>query len=179
MKKILLTLALSLTLIGSVNAQAVAACLTMEQQQEAYNKKKACEIAVVNTSSQQLQTYYWQLGTYWQQLHKDNQQKAKDIQQIAKDAQQVGKDLQQIATDKMLADKMSALNYDGVKYDELDAFLQILIPLLGNCNNALKEELTKTHINRSGGGDATNPGGGGNFNGFQNPGYLNHVAKGL
>ena len=41
------------------------------------------------------------------------------------------------------------------------------------------EKEKKEHTNRSGGGDGTNPGGGGNENGYQNPGFLNHQEKGI
>lgn len=157
---------------GLVQGQVMVPCLTMEQTNAQYNQQKANSIVVVNTSSQQLQCYYQQLATYWNQVHKDNQQKAKDIQQIAKDAQQVAKDLQQIQTDRILAEKLKALNECGCDYDEVVKLIEVIIPLLPEC--PVKEELKKVHTNRSGHADGTNPGGQtSNLNGFLNPGFLN------
>lgn len=151
-------------------------CPTMEEQQAAYNRKLAAGIVVVNTSSQQLQCHYNQLATYWQQLHKDNQQRAKDAQQIAKDIQQAAKDKQQIETDAVLAEKIEALNASGTSYDELLAFIEVLLPKLGTCDADLKLELNRIHTNRSGHADGTSPGGQThNINGFDNPGFL--IAK--
>lgn len=165
MKKLLSMLSV-LALSMSVYGQGFGTdCPTLEQQQAAYNRSKAASITVVNTSTQQLQCYYQQLATYWQQLDKSNQQ-------LAKDKQQIEKDIQQIATDKQLAEKIRCLNTCGTKYDELTAFINVILPKLGECNLVLKEDLKKIHTNRSGGGDGTNPGGGGNIRGFDNPGYL-------
>lgn len=144
-------------------------CPTLEEQQAAYNRKLAAGIVVVNTSSQQLQCHYNQLATYWQQLHTSNQQKAKDEQQKNKDIQQVQKDQQQLASDKALAIREAELLDPSYGYDELNLFIEAILPLLGSCDENLKTELNRIHTNRSGGGDLTNPGGGGNLNGFDNP----------
>lgn len=155
-----------------------ANCPTMEMQQANYNQKMASGIVVVNTASQQLQCYYQQLATYWQQLDKTNQQLAKDRQQVEKDKQQVSKDLQQIQTDRILAEKMKALNECGCDYDEVVKFIEVIVPLLPECS--IKEEIKKVHTNRSGHADGTSPGGQTqNLNGFLNPGFLNKLNKGL
>lgn len=165
MKKLLSMLSV-LALTMSVYGQGFGTdCPTLEQQQAAYNRSKAASITVVNTQTQQLQCYYQQLATYYQQLDKDNQQKAKDAQQIAKD-------IQQINTDKQLAERTKCLNTCGTKYDELTAFINVILPKLGECNLVLKEDLKKIHTNRSGGGDLTNPGSHGNILGFSNPGFI-------
>lgn len=145
-------------------------CPTLEEQQAAYNRKLAAGIVVVNTSSQQLQCHYNQLATYWQQRDTANQQAAKDLQQKNKDLQQIQKDEQQKATDKALTLRMVELeNIDSEGYDEVKLFIEAVLPLLGSCDAQLKEELNRIHTNRSGGGDLTNPGGGGNLRGFDNP----------
>lgn len=170
MKTTLLTLVLFIMLSLRADAQVFGTnCPTMEQQQAAYNQKIASSITVTNTYSQQLQTYYQQLATYWQQKHKDNQQIAKDAQQKAKDAQQLAKDAQQAATDQALADRLAAMQVPAGEYDEVLSFIEAIFPLLGSCDVELKKELVRIHTNRSGGGDATNPGGGGNLSGFDNP----------
>lgn len=172
-KTVLMIVMFVLVLAGSLQAQVFGTtCSTLEQQQAAYNRTKASQIVVRDTASQQLQCYYQQLATYYQQLDKDNQQKAKDAQQIAKDAQQVGKDLQQIQTDKILCEKLKLLDDPLDNYDELDTFIQIILPMIGNCSPVLKDECQKIHNNRSGGGDGTNPGAHGNLQGFDNPGYI-------
>lgn len=162
MKKILFTvLIVSLSIFGL----AYEPCPTLEQQQEAYNRKKAAEIYVRDTYTQQLQCHYNQLATYYQQLDKDNQQKAKDIQQIAKDAQQ-------IAYDKQLIERALAL--DQREATHVDCDVQHLIELLetiqpGECTCEILIEEIRRHINHSGGADDTNPGGGGNEDGYLNP----------
>ena len=155
----------------SAYAQVNTPCLTMEQTNAQNAQYKANCIVVRDTASQQMQCYWQQLATYWQQLHKDNQQKAKDLQQIAKDKQQMEKDKQQIETDLVLAERAEALNLGGT-YDELLAFIEVIFPYLGTCDENLKKELTRIHTNRSGGGDGSNPGGGGNINGFDNPHHV-------
>lgn len=168
--KLMLVLMMVFTL--SAYAQVNVPCLTMEQTNAQNAQYKANAIVVRDTASQQLQCHYQQLATYWQQLHKDNQQKAKDIQQIAKDKQQIAKDIQQIEADYILAERAAALNLGGT-YDELLAFIEIIFPYLGSCDESLKKELTRIHTNRSGQNDGTNPGGQtGNINGFDNPGYI-------
>lgn len=162
MKKILLTVSIaSLSIFG----WAYEPCPTLEQQQAAYNRSKAAAIVVVNTSTQQLQCHYNQLATYYQQLDKDNQQKAKDIQQIAKDAQQ-------IAYDKQLIERALALDQRDAEHEECDVqhFVDI-IPSIddGTCTRERLIEEIRRHINHSGGADGTNPGGGGNENGYENP----------
>lgn len=159
-----LLLSLTLALVTSVNAQVFGTdCPTIEQQQEAYNKKKAQAIAVKDTYTQQLQCHYWQLGVYFQQLDKTNQQKAKDEQQAQKDIQQAQKDAQQVARDAQL----NAWVID----DELTRFLDVVIPLMENMScHDIKEEFLRIHTNRSGHADGTNPGGQThNINGFDNP----------
>lgn len=158
---------------GSVFGQVMTPCLTMEETQAAYNRSLASKVIVTNTASQQLQCHYSQLGTYWQQLHKTNQQNAKDIQQKNKDIQQAAKDAQQIASDLALAERLAALQLPTLKYDELVAFIEVLMPLLGTCSTEVKNELVRIHTNRSGHADGTSPGGQThNIAGFDNPGYL-------
>jgi hypothetical protein len=149
----------------------------MEQTNAQYNQNLANKVVVVNTATQQQQCYYQQLATYWQQKDKDNQQKAKDLQQLAKDQQQKDKDAQQIAYDKVLAERAACLNTVNSGYDEVVAFIEVILPQIPDtCADpkvkTLKEDLKKVHTNRSGGGDGTNPGGHGNINGFDNPGYV-------
>lgn len=148
-------------------------CPTLEEQQAAYNRSLASKVIVTNTASQQLQCHYNQLATYFQQLHTSKQQAAKDLQQKNKDIQQASKDTQQLETDAILAEKIASLNIANSHYDELVAFIEVLIPLLGSCDPALKADLTRVHTNRSGHADGTSPGGQtSNLNGFLNPGYL-------
>lgn len=154
----------------TVHAQVMVPCLTMEETNAQHNQAKANAVVVKCTYTQQLQCHYQQLATYWQQKHKDNQQKAKDLQQIAKDKQQADKDAQQIATDLVLAEKIACLNTPNTGYDELLAFLEVIMPYL-NCTPDLQKELKRIHTNRSGGGDSTNPGGQGNIRGFDNPAW--------
>lgn len=160
--------------VGSVFGQVFGVnCPTLAQQQAAYNQSLANKIVVINTSTQQLQTYYQQLATYYQQLDKTNQQLAKDQQQRQKDIQQAQKDEQQIAADNVLAERLAALQLPTQKYDELVAFIEVLMPLLGQCSTEVKLELVRIHTNRSGQADGTNPGGQThNINGFDNPGWI-------
>lgn len=145
-------------------------CPTIEQQQAEYNKQKACAIVVRDTYTQQLQCHYWQLGTYYQQLDKDNQQKAKDIQQIAKDKQQIEKEAQLIAWEANLKSRETALVGCGTELYNLRLLVEELRLIVNedDCDCEASRRI-RDHINRSGGGDGTNPGGGGNDNGFDNP----------
>lgn len=156
---------------GVVNAQVMTPCLTMEQTQAQYNQSKANATVVRDTASQQLQCYYQQLATYWQQRDTENQQAQKDIQQKNKDIQQKEKDEQQKACDKALTCREVELqNLCSPGYDEVKAFIEALLPLLGNCDTSIKEELKRIHTNRSGHMDGTNPGGQThNIRGFDNP----------
>lgn len=173
MKKTLLSLVLLFGLAVNASAQGIAACLTMEQQQAAYNRSLAAKIIVTSTYTQQLQCHYNQLATYWQQTHTFNQQKAKDEQQRSKDLQQAQKDAQQIAADSALAARLAALEDPTQQYDELLAFIEVLMPMLGDCSTDVKNELARIHHNRSGHMDGTNPGGQThNINGFDNPGFI-------
>lgn len=171
MKNLMIAVLVSLFALGA-NAQVNVPCLTMEQAQAKYNQDMAAKIVVINTQTQQLQTYYQQLATYWQQKDKDNQQKAKDIQQAAKDAQQKAKDAQQLETDRTLAERAACLNTAGSGYDETLRFIEVILPYVGDCSPVLKEDLKKIHTNRSGQADGTNPGGQTqNIRGFDNPAY--------
>lgn len=169
-QKIMLIVLMVFGLMQSGYSQVLTACLTMEQSQAKYNQDKANAIVVRDTASQQLQCHHQQLATYWNQVHKDNQQKAKDAQQIAKDIQQFQKDEQQKASDKGLTLRLVELqNLSSPGYDEVKLFIEAVLPLLGSCDELLKLDLKRVHTNRSGGGDLTNPGGGGNLRGFDNP----------
>lgn len=182
-----------------VKAQSVlSACLTMEQTQAKYNQDKANSIVVVNTATQQQQCYYQQLATYYQQLDKDNQQKAKDLQQIEKDKQQIAADLALKAREKAMAEATAACTVEDLnpwvsdgcggfkrtlcgeqwtcingvtKIDgiPLEAWLRIKGVCAALCQQEHETFKKEYKTNHSGGGDGTNPGGGGNLNGFLNP----------
>lgn len=199
MKTSILVSLLLVGLMMPTRAQSVlSACLTMEQTQAKYNQDKANSIIVVNTATQQQQCYYQQLATYYQQLDKDNQQKAKDAQQIAKDQQQLAADAALKLREKALADTVAScttedLNpwvsdgcggykktlcgelwtcvngntmVDGIP---LEAYLRIKGVCAALCQQEHETFKKEYKINHSGGGDGTNPGGGGNSNGFFNP----------
>lgn len=171
--KTTLTAVIALLFAVTVQAQTGAFatnCPTIEQQQAEYNKNKALAITVRDTYTQQLQCHYWQLGTYYQQLDKDNQQKAKDIQQIAKDKQQIEKEAQLIAWEMDLKARESMLVNCHTELENL-RLLIVQLKLIINeeeceCEGSRK---IREHLNRSGGGDSTNPGGGGNEDGYNNP----------
>lgn len=175
-------MAVMVLLTASVYGQGTGAfatdCPTIEQQQAAYNLSKAAGIVVRDTYTQQLQCHYQQLGTYFQQLHKTNQQIAKDIQQIAKDKQQIAKDAQQVATDAAqkakaleLAAREAIVKNNEEECNDMYVFCNELKVIIEKPDCADKEvsDHVKSKINHSGGGDSTNPGGGGNENGFFNP----------
>ncbi len=173
MKKTLITAVLALVMVtvnyGQTGAFATN-CPTMEQQQAAYNQSKANGIVVRDTYTQQLQCYYQQLATYWQQKDKDNQQKAKDIQQIAKDKQQIEKEIQLIAWETDLKAREATLVACNVEVYNLKLLIEQLKLLLVNddCECEVTQRI-RDHINHSGGADGTNPGGGGNDDGYLNP----------
>lgn len=170
--KALLAMTVLAFVVSVSSAQVMTPCLTMEQTNAKHNQDKANAIVVRDTASQQLQCYYQQLATYWQQKHKDNQQIAKDIQQLAKDKQQLEKDAQQVAADKVLAERAACLNTTGYAYDELVAFIEVILPYIPD-TNPVKADLKKIHTNRSGHADGTNPGGQTqNIRGFDNPGFV-------
>lgn len=156
-----------------VGVSAQSPCLTMEQTQAQYNQWKANGIVAKDTYTQQLQCHYQQLAVYWNQVHKDKQQAQKTEQQLQKDIQQRQKDEQQIAADAVLAERLAALQIPTQKYDELVAFIEVLLPLLGTHCIDVSKELVRIHRNRSGHADGTSPGGQThNINGFENPGYI-------
>lgn len=171
--KTALTLVMALLFAVTVNGQTGAFasdCPTIEQQQAEYNKNKAIAIVVRDTYTQQLQCHYWQLGTYYQQLDKDNQQKAKDIQQIAKDKQQIAKEAQLIAWENDLKAREAALVACNAEVYNLKLLIEQLKLIINedDCECEVSQRI-RDHINRSGGGDGTNPGGGGNDDGYLNP----------
>lgn len=61
---------------------------------------------------------------------------------------------------------------------ERKKYLKALTEYYDNKTKCDHQDQLKAHINRSGGGDGTNPGAGGNIDGFDNPGNANHVEKG-
>ena len=162
---------LALLFVATVNAQTGGFgtnCPTLEQQQAAYNQNLANGIKVIDTRTQQLQCYYQQLARYYQQLDKDNQQKAKDIQQIAKDKQQIEKEAQLIAWENDLLARDAVLKACQAECANLKLLIEQLKLMLEGDDSECAEKV-KEHINRSGGADGTNPGGGGNDSGYLNP----------
>lgn len=170
--KTTLTTLMALLFAVTINyGQVFAAnCPTIEEQQAAYNQQKANGIVVRDTYTQQLQCHYQQLARYYQQLHKDNQQKAKDIQQIAKDKQQIEKEAQLIAWEMNLKARESSLVDCNAELYNLKLLVEQLKLIINEdeCECEVSRRI-RDHINRSGGGDGTNPGGGGNEDGFDNP----------
>lgn len=166
MKKLIITSLFVTLFVSFAYTQAFnVGCPTIEQQQAAYNRSKAAQITVRDTSSQQLQCHYNQLATYYQQLDKDNQQKAKDAQQIAKDIQQIAEDKRLIALALSLAEREASIVECDVQH------LIDLIPEIedGTCSDERIIEEIRRHHNHSGGGDGTNPGDHGNEDGYLNP----------
>lgn len=171
MKKTLTTLVMAILLTVSVNAQVFDPnCPTIEQQQQAYNQQRANGIVVRDTASHQLQTYYQQLATYWQQRHTIIQQTAKDLQQRQKDQQQIQKEAQLIAWENDLKSREAVLAGCGTELYNLKLLIEQLKLIINedDCTCEVSQRI-RDHINRSGGGDGTNPGGGGNDDGFDNP----------
>lgn len=149
----------------------------------------------LQTYYQQLATYYQQLDKTNQQLAKDAQQIAKDIQQVAKDQELTAReaavkikedactptpDINPWKPDGMggwfkdqcgehwTCNTAGAIFIDEIPLDEC-------LKMKGECAYLSEETYLwrkkdyKEHINHSGGADGTNPGGGGNDNGYFNP----------
>lgn len=156
----------------------------------------------------QLATYWNQKEKDNQQKSKDAQQIAKDIQQLAADKALLAREAAVTAKESKVAalptetkdtcwtpcaggferyqsgekwvSNAKGVTIDGIPLDEALKAKGEAAYLAQEDYVAFKDEYkTKTKTNRSGGGDGTNLGGGGNANGYQNPGFLNHLAKGL
>lgn len=155
----------------------------------------------LQTYYQQLATYYQQLDKDNQQKAKDAQQIAKDIQQIGKDQELASREAAVAAKEAACAQPSPEINpwkddgHGGWYKDQCgerwtcntagamfidDIPLEECLKIKGECAYvseenymAYKKEYKDKHLNHSGGADGTNPGGGGNYNGYLNPNNSN------